>query len=133
MKIKDSKDLKAAIISLEHESLTLETAIAGDFHNITESLRPSNILKKVIGGVKSDEDLQTTLMDSVIGLVAGFLTKKIVVGKSKNIFTNAIGNIIELIITSVVAKNSDSIKHLVSSLFKKILAAKKKTINEDAY
>jgi hypothetical protein len=61
------------------------------------------------------------VVDTSIGLGVGVLSKKLLVGKSTNIFKRFFGTIIELTVANAVAKNSDGIKRHSIQLIKKLI------------
>ena len=126
MDIKTAADLKAAIALLEVDVSVKKTIMTEQFHATRESLNPSNIIKNTLGKVKDafqdmveSGDLVEKIVGTSIGFGAGVLTKKIVIGKSTNIFKRILGTAIELGVANVVSKNADTIKEKGLSLWRK--------------
>jgi hypothetical protein len=56
-------------------------------------------------------------ISTTLGLAGGYLSKKIVVGASHNIFRKLFGSLLEFGITNVVAQHPDSIKSAGQFIF----------------
>jgi hypothetical protein len=117
MNIHNSTSLKAAIQQLEQKQFIQKEALIDQFHETYESFKPLNIVKnqfkKLTGSVS--ESLQspgtkTNLVNAAIGLGVGFLTKKIFIGGSHNIFKRLFGTAVQMGITKLVASNADKIR-----------------------
>ena len=67
----------------------------------------------------SSPNLTTNLVDSAIGLTMGIISKKAIVGKSKNPLVNILGTLLEIGITRVVSKNPEGIKSIARQLYKR--------------
>jgi hypothetical protein len=52
--------------------------------------------------------LKSTLVSNAIGLTTGYLSKKIVLGASHNPVKKILGNVLQFIITNVVAKKTNT-------------------------
>ncbi len=92
------------------------------FLDAYESLKPINLLKTTFKQAVSSPGIHENIVNSAIGLVTGFVTKKIIVGNTANPFTIIIGKIIELIVANKVVKNADEIKAIGSVLAKKLFS-----------
>ncbi len=124
MKIKNSADLKQTIAALEIKRRMQENDLVCGTRNLFESLKPANILKSTFEEVASSSELPGKMLSAVIGMGAGILSKKIMVGKSAGILKKIAGTALEYGIANTVVKNSDKIKTGFIFL-KKILFHKK--------
>jgi hypothetical protein len=59
-------------------------------------------------------------------LATGYLSKKIIIGTSANIFRKLIGSVLQLGVTSAVSQHPDTIKSLGHFILKKIFDKKEK-------
>jgi len=114
--IKNSQDLKAAIIDLEKRKTVQEEVLLNELHAAYESLRPLNVLKKAT----SSPVVRNSLLRGAIGLGAGILSKNLIIGTSAGLLKKIVGNVLEFGIAALVAKNSDKIKEKGTGLLKKI-------------
>jgi hydroxylamine reductase (hybrid-cluster protein) len=70
---------------------------------INESFKLANIIRYSISGINSkDNNFEDESNVSAAGCLAGFLTKKIFVGNSKNPIKKALGEVIELIASNII-------------------------------
>ena len=115
--------LKQAIKELElkqkEERVLLEEQLVITY----DSLKPSNILKNIFKDFASSENLKNEFVNTAVAVTSGFITKKIIIGKSESQFRKLIGLAFQFGITSLVSKNYDAIKDVVSQFIARILDA----------
>lgn len=124
MDIKNSADLKVAILELEDRKSREKQQLVENFHVFTESLKPINLVKSAITKVKESHGLSGNVMKATVGLGIGLLSKKFLIGGSSGIIKKVIGSAIEMALAGIVAKNSDTIKSKGFRLFKNIFRSK---------
>jgi hypothetical protein len=124
MEINNQADLKMAILNLERKNAVQKELLIEQFHATHDSLRPVNLIKNIVKDITGSPDLGTNIINSSIGLATGFISKKILIGRSSNFFKKILGNIIELGVANVVAKNSDGLKEKGASFFKNLFKKK---------
>lgn len=90
-----------------------------------ESLKPVNIIKHTLKEISSSPYLIDNISGTAMGLLSGFLSKKIFVGTSGNLIRKLIGSVLQFGVTNIVAQNSDMIKSFVQVLFQHFLNKKK--------
>ncbi len=84
----------------------------------------------------SSPDLKNNVINTVIGIGTGNLSKKILIGSSLNPFKRLLGNVVQYAIANVVSKHGDGIKlkamNLLSGLVNHTLKPKQSSnkINE---
>lgn len=120
-KIKETISLKQMILVKETEHFVEGKLLKDHLHNTYESLKPISIMKKTFKEIISDSALKTNVVDAAIGFTTGFVAKKIFTGNSHNPLTKLVGNILEMVIASKVAKNAEEIKIIGSIILKKII------------
>src|SRR5450631_1219518 len=126
-KINNISELDMAIKRLERKKLLLEENLKDDFHALLQSLKPTNILKNTIHEVQESPELKHNLLKVVLGLGAGYFSRKLVVGKSAGIVKKALGAALQYGITSFVAKKNgkeeeSGLYSKKKNLFKRILS-----------
>ena len=119
MEIKTTADLQAAIALLEVDISVKKKILTEQYHATCESLRPATIIKSAFNKFADSGDLVDKIIGTSVGFGAGVLSKKILVGKSTNIFKRIFGTVIELAVTNAISKNAEGIKEKGLSLFKK--------------
>ena len=129
MEINNSIDLKAAIEQLENKNLVQKNVITDQFNDTLESLKPINLLKSSFNKVVRSPGLVENIINATVGLGAGFLSKKMLIGKSSSILKKLLGNAVEFGVAGLITKNSGSIKNTGLGLFNKIFHLKKNQNN----
>jgi hypothetical protein len=69
-----------------------------------ESLKPVNLIKSTIHEITASPYLIENILGAVAGLITGYISKSIATGKSRNIFRNLLGAILQFGVTNVVAR-----------------------------
>lgn len=95
-----------------------------EFRETVEGLKPMNLIKGVFKKATSSPDIKTDLFNAAIGLTTGFVTKKLMMGRSTNPIKKILGIILEMTIANKVAKNADVIKTTGNIIFNKFFAKK---------
>jgi hypothetical protein len=126
-RINNISELDMAIKRLERKKLLLEENLKDDFHTLLQSLKPTNILKNTIHEVQESPELKHNLLKVVLGLGAGYFSRKLVVGKSAGIVKKALGAALQYGITTFVAKKNgkeeeSGLYSKKKNLFKRILS-----------
>ena len=129
MEINNSIELKAAIQHLETKHLMQKQNITDQFNDTIESLKPMNLLKSSFNKIVRSPGLVEKIIDATVGLGAGFLSKKLLIGKSTSILKKLLGNALEFGVAGLITKNSSSIKNTGLGLFSKIFHSKKNQNN----
>jgi len=119
-KITSSIELKNAIQLLEVEQAINEGLLKEQFYFTLDSFRPINLIKKTLADVSSSPNLVNNLLGTAIGLATGYVSRKIFVGTSGNLFRKLIGAILQLEVTNVVTKNPETLKSLGQLIFQRI-------------
>jgi hypothetical protein len=122
-KITSVPELRAAIILLEIKQAEEGKLLKEQFKVTYENLRPANLIKNTLRDLTSDPSLKGELFNTTLGLAAGYLTKKAVVGATHNPLKQIFGTLLQMGISSIVAKNGDGIKSgamdLIANIFRK--------------
>ncbi len=94
------------------------------FFVVLESIKPVNIIKSTFNEVVSSPNLMNNVLGASIGLAAGYLSNKTVVGSSGNVFKKFLGTILQFGVTTLIMKNPEAIKSLGESLLERFLTKK---------
>lgn len=122
--ITSTAGLKYAIEQLECKHAGNAQRLEADFVIVVESLKPANLIKNAIYKLSEKHDLPGSILGGVLGLVSGYLTKKIAVGSSASIIKNILGTILQLGVTSVVTQHSKTINAIGRYFLHKIIRKK---------
>jgi hypothetical protein len=122
-KVSSSAELKKSIQELEIRSKRQEAVLKEGFkatgQSIKQSLKPGNLLKSGIETVRHTPSLKTTAINTFIGLLAGYVTRRFIVGTSKNIFKRTLGVAVQAGITKMVHNKLPEWQHKASALIAK--------------
>jgi hypothetical protein len=124
-----AESLKEAIQLLEIKQAESEKQLRIELLNVYENLKPINILKNIARDAASSETLKHDAANTMASLMSGFISKKIIVGKSKNPFLKLIGIGVQLGMTTLVSKNYKIIKDYVSNYINQFLENKESNEN----
>ncbi|HSO86762.1 MAG TPA: hypothetical protein VLQ91_09445 [Draconibacterium sp.] len=103
------EEIKALEIKQAEEGKLLKKQLLITYENF----KPINILKNIVRDFSSSDNYKQDFLEIVAGMTSGFITKKIVVGRSKNPMLKLIGLAIQFGITTVVSKKYQAIKESV--------------------
>lgn len=126
MNIEGPVDLKAFIAELEEKKVVQEKMLIDHFNQTFDSLKPINMIKNTLRDIGGTPDLKANLLDATLGVGAGLLSKKLMIGSSTNFFRKISGTLVEFAIATVVAKNSDKIKTIGKGLINNFFEKKSK-------
>ena len=114
---KKRDELKEAIYLLKKKQAIELKLLKEQMHTVHESIKPANLIKSAFHQVVTSPDIKGNIIGSIIGLASGFVSKKAFVGGSHNPITKIIGSLLQMGVTNVASKNSDSIKSIGEKLF----------------
>lgn len=122
--ISSTTELNEVIRLLEIEQAANGLQLREEFHRTYESLKPVNVLKSTLKDINSSPLLMTTMAGTTAGLVSGYLSKKIVVGSSDNLFRKLLGTILQIGVANIVAQHPDAIKSVGQFALRYVLRMK---------
>lgn len=109
-------DLQESILLLETKQLNEKNLLKEQFRLSFDSLKPINLIKDAFEDLTNLSGLKGNALDVSLSIATGYLSKKIVVGSSGNVFKNIFGSIVQVAVTSMALKNADEIKSMASRL-----------------
>jgi len=128
--ITSATDLKNAILLLEVEQVVNRQQLEKQFHVTFESFKPVNLLRNSLKDIASSPHLIDNILGATIGIATGYVSKKIVVGASHNLFRKVMGSVLQLGVTDLVAQHPEAIKSLGQFIGQHIFRKKKHEHNE---
>lgn len=114
------EELALTIEQLELQSAKEEILLKQEAKKTYESLRPINLLKKSITDLSTQPDFKSNLLDSGISLLAGYASKKAMIGSTHNPLKQLMGVLLQIVVTKIVSKNTNEIHNTISQIMKKI-------------
>ncbi|OSZ81481.1 hypothetical protein CAP36_09695 [Chitinophagaceae bacterium IBVUCB2] len=104
------ENLEIRIKQLERQYEEQVADIKLSASGLVESVSPMQILKSTLRTVVNTPGLKGNLVDTAVGLGAGFLGKKLLVNKSGGIFRKLTGSALQLILTNFVSKKLNQVR-----------------------
>ena len=111
MKPINATDTLQEMIALLQKKQTVELMQLKDqYHYTYESLRPLNIVKNIFTDMTTSAELRGNLINNIVGISTGYLTKKVMLGATHNPIKRILGTLLQFVITNVVTKHSNTPK-----------------------
>lgn len=118
--INSSKDLADAISILETKRKDQGNILREQFYLTYESLKPLNIIKNTLKDAATSGELKDNIMNTSVGLAAGYISKKVFEGVSNNPLKKLFGSALMFGITNIVTRNPETMKLLGSKFLNSI-------------
>jgi hypothetical protein len=122
--------LKESIRLLEIRQAEEGQALKEHFKLTLESFNPINLLKSAVSELTGGSEMKNTLFDTIISVVTGFITKKIMIRSGGNPIMRVVGALLQFGVTTLVAKNVESIRNFISSLIEKYFPPSEEEVPE---
>ncbi len=120
-KITTIAELNEAIRILEIKQKFEAELIKEEFKLTVEKLKPVNLIKTALHDLTASPSFKMNVLDTTISMVAGFLTKKVMVGNTHNPIKQILGTVLQMGVTSIVSKNTTEIKAVALNLIKNFI------------
>jgi hypothetical protein len=111
-------DLRAVILQLENKQAEEGKMLKKQLHLAYESIKPINMIKSTFEAAAQSQDLKNNILNTSVGLSAGYLSKLLFVGVSTSPLKKLLGTALLFGITNIVAKNPGVIKLLATKVLK---------------
>jgi hypothetical protein len=100
--------LNQRIKLLEERQDTEWCAIKDHIEDVKENLKPLNLIRNTVEEINETVGFKSHLAQSAISIGIGYLAKRFIVGKGDSMFKGILGSIVQLIVTNLVSKPSES-------------------------
>jgi len=124
------ESLKESIRQLEIRQAEEGEQLKAQFRATYESLKLVNLIKSSLKEVTESVEIKTTLFESIISVLSGYVTKKLMVSSKSNPFMKIIGLVLQFGVTNLVAKNAETIRAYITELIDKFLHPKEEEVPE---
>ncbi len=119
MKNKDETEtLNELILAAKLKQANDLEQLKDQFYVAYESIKPINLVKNLFQEITTSPEIKNNLVNNVIGLGTGFLTKSILLGTVHNPINRFLGNALQFSVANIVSKHSEKIKLIGGNLFK---------------
>jgi hypothetical protein len=116
--------LKNAIQILEAEHAVKGQLLKEELRISLDRLKPVNLLNSTLKDMASSPYLIDNMVGTAIGLGSGYLSKKIFIGSSGNMFRKLIGSFLQVGITNFVGQHSEAIKAIGQLIIQRFIRRK---------
>ncbi len=99
-----SELLNQAIESLELQQKNELRDIKNQFEKVCDSIRPINILSETISDFRSMHDVRNNVLTNVVSVATGYLSKRLILGSSQNMFKKIGGYLLQYAVTNFTSK-----------------------------
>jgi len=113
-------DLNQAILELENRQAIERDLMKTQFLVAVESIKPVNLIKSVLLEATESEDIQNNILNSTLGISAGYLSKFLFQGMSNSPLKKILGTALMFGIKNLVAKNPELVKSIGRLFFNSI-------------
>jgi hypothetical protein len=123
--IKTLIELRKEIAELEITQVSARQDLVVQLRLTYESLRPANLIKHTFKELTTAPDVKLDFLNSIMAMAAGFLSKKLLVGKSHNPLKQVVGTMVQLGVTNLVTRNGNVIKSAAFRILTSFFVKKK--------
>lgn len=105
-KVNATENLSQMILLLEQKQALELQALHRQYDIIHESIMPLNIAKSAFYSLTTSSNFKNKILQTVVSIASGYLSKKLVTGSSQNSFKKILGTVLQFAVTTLVAKRS---------------------------
>jgi len=127
-KINSIKELREAIVQLEIKQLDDKHLLKEQLMVTYEAVKPINLIKNSVKYLFATTDLKREILNAVIGLIVGYLSKKPTGETTGNTLKQLLGAFLKSNSSNVVESNTGGIKSALLGLARSFLSKRK--VNE---
>jgi len=118
--------LSESIQLLEVEQAEKGQIFKDQFVVAYESIKPINLIKNTLKEIATSPIIGDNVLGTLMGLGSGYLSRKLVVGGSSNIFRKLLGSILQFGVANAVASHPEAVR-LIGGRIIKYVQKKKAT------
>jgi hypothetical protein len=118
------ESLKESIRLLEIQQAEEGKILKEQFKATYESLKLVNLVKSSLKELTDSVEIRNNLFESIVSIVTGYLTKKLMINSNSNPFKKILGALIQLGVTNLVAKNAETIRIYITEFIDRFLHPK---------
>jgi hypothetical protein len=102
---KTSEALQKTIEYFELEHETQKALLKEQFHHTFESIKPVNMLKEAVQDLRKSPEKLEDIVVPLLGLGTGYLTKRLIAGKSEDPTRQALADAVSTTIASLIVQH----------------------------
>jgi hypothetical protein len=113
-KINSTTDIKQLIRQLESQQAIDLQQLRVQMHATYENIKPINLVRNTFKEVVASEELTDNIVNTSVGLAAGYVSKTLFEKASHSPFRKLMGTALLFGVTNLVAKNPHTVKSIGS-------------------
>ena len=108
MKVLNATDeLDERILKLQKRKHYELELLREQFHDTLESMKPVNIIKSTFRDIAATPEIKHNLVNNLLGLATGYLSRKIIIGSTHNPIKKIAGALLQFAVTNFVGKKME--------------------------
>jgi|GEM_PF-3075761 len=119
-----SLELQARITLLQAQALEERLALKQEITEIVTNINPIKLITHGLKEIITSEEMKEGLFSLTMGMSAGYVAKKIVIGNSENAIQHIAGNVVGMVVSKNVAMHSDQIRSAGLLILKGIFSSR---------
>lgn len=96
--------LKNEIALLKLRQIQQESDIKHELYETAELLRPSKIVANTLINLYKEPIVKEGVVNSSMSFISGYISRKIIIGKSNSIIKSVLGYLSQILVSKVVSK-----------------------------
>lgn len=113
-----------SIRQLEIQQTREGEELKAQFKATYESLKLVNLVKSSLKEVTESVEIKNSLFESIISVVSGYVSRKLMVSKKSNPFAKIVALVVQMGVTKLVANNAEVIREYITQMIDKYLHPK---------
>ncbi len=113
-----------SIRQLEIQQTREGEELKAQFKATYESLKLVNLVKSSLKEVTESVEIKNSLFESIISVVSGYVSRKLMVSKKSNPFAKIVALVVQMGVTKLVANNAEIIREYITQMIDKYLHPK---------
>lgn len=126
-----SLELHARINELQIQAMEERLALKEEITEIITNINPIKLMTHGLKEIITSEEMKEGLFSLTMGMSAGYIAKKIVVGNSENAIQHIAGNVVGMVVSKNVAMHSDQIRSAGMLILKGIFSSSRNVTIEE--
>jgi len=122
----ETDSLNELILLMEEQHDEDLILLKEQFHIAYESIKPLNLIKKLVHEVTTSPEIKNDVLSNIMGLATGFVSKKLLIKENSHsgFLKKTFGTLLQFTIGNVVAKHTDDIKNISSTILNNFFSKK---------
>ncbi|MFV5695336.1 hypothetical protein ACM55G_07855 [Flavobacterium sp. LB3P122] len=106
-KINQTNSLEQTILYLQDKQALELHALKQQFELTYESIKPINLIKSVFTEMTTSPNIKGNIVNNIVGMAIGYLTRRVLVGSTRNPIKKILGTLLQFVVTNVTTKHSN--------------------------